>query len=744
VRYCFRKISMKSIHILFFAINFSVFQINAQVVLKGVVSVQNSKTYSGKTQFVKNAEVEHINPNKAKTKDVTGDDGKFTLNIKGVEINSQTQISVTPFGEFADYVVVNEKELKDVTLGRITPLSVYVCKKGELEQRQAEMVGINMRKLEERMEKDKKRLQNELDGLKSKNDYLNSRYREIKDSLDIISKNIDNAFERIMEYAKNMVHENLDEHDEMYIKAYHCFSKGDFDSVSYYLRDDELKMKRQKILQLQEEVHKEKELAALLTASAKQKEEHLGNSVNELIKEYLLLARTYDMMNDYMKAKEYYESLVKIDTTHVKNLLEFANYLQKIKEYANAEKYYQKALEILVELKKSNPNHYLLDDYATTLNNFASVHKALHEFPKALQEYEEALKIRRMLANENPETYIQDVAATLNNLANLHYDTKEYEKATEEFEEALKLYRKLVKETPNTYFPFLATTLNNFGNLHYSLDEYSTAFEEYEEAFKILTKLAEVNPKAYLPDVAMTLNNLATLHSSVNEFKKALEEFGEALKNYKKLAVENPKIYLPDVAMTLFNLAILNLETEQYALALDIFEEARTIYSVLADETPKAYLSYVLTILNNVTNTYDNLKDYPSAIKSIHIWNEWLLKYKEIINYETALARNYNSLSWYYLLTKEFGKAEQFARSALKLNSASLAITNLAHALLFQNRFSEAEKIYKELSQTIYRNDVTYSETLLEDLDTFEEEAVIPAERKGDVEKIRGLLKRGR
>ena len=453
----FHKISMKFIHILFFAILFSVFQVNAQVVLKGVVSVQNSKTYSGKTQFVKNAEVEHINPNKAKTKDVTGDDGKFTLNIKGVETNTQTQITVTPFGEFADYVVVNEKELKDVTLGRITPLSVYVCKKGELEQRQAEMVGINMRKLEERMEKDKKRLQNELDGLKSKNDYLNSRYREIKDSLDIISKNIDNAFERIMEYAKNMVHENLDEHDEMYIKAYHCFSKGDFDSVSYYLRDDELKMKRQKILQLQEEVHKEKELAALLTASAKQKEEYLGNSVNELLKEYLLLARTYDMMNDYTKAKEYYESLVKIDTTHVKNILEFANYLQKIKEYANAEKYYQKALEILVELKKSNLNHYLLDDYATTLNNFASVHKALHEFPKALQEYEEALKIRRMLANDNPETYLQDVAATLNNLANLHYDTKEYVKATEEFEEALKLYRKLVKETPNTYFPFLAT-----------------------------------------------------------------------------------------------------------------------------------------------------------------------------------------------------------------------------------------------------------------------------------------------
>ena len=110
-----------------------------QVKLHGVVSVQNSKINTGRTQYVKGAEVEHVNLKNAKTGDVTGDDGKFTLDIQGVQPNSQTRISVILHGNYADYVVVNEKEIKDITLGRVLPVGVYICKKGELEERRAEM-----------------------------------------------------------------------------------------------------------------------------------------------------------------------------------------------------------------------------------------------------------------------------------------------------------------------------------------------------------------------------------------------------------------------------------------------------------------------------------------------------------------------------------------------------------------------------------------------------------------------------
>ncbi|MDR2970427.1 MAG: hypothetical protein LBU83_00655, partial [Bacteroidales bacterium] len=80
---------------LFFCVTINV--IAQQIPLKGIVTVQNSKTYTGKTQYVKNAEVTHSN---AKN-DVTDDDGKFTLNITGLNQNIQTQIAVVPHGEYS-------------------------------------------------------------------------------------------------------------------------------------------------------------------------------------------------------------------------------------------------------------------------------------------------------------------------------------------------------------------------------------------------------------------------------------------------------------------------------------------------------------------------------------------------------------------------------------------------------------------------------------------------------------------
>jgi hypothetical protein len=45
------------------------------------------------------------------------------------------------------------------------------------------------------------------------------------------------------------------------------------------------------------------------------------------------------------------------------------------------------------------------------------LHRDKNEFVSALAEYEEALQIRRDLAQENPSTYLPDVANTLINLS---------------------------------------------------------------------------------------------------------------------------------------------------------------------------------------------------------------------------------------------------------------------------------------------------------------------------------------
>ena len=111
------------------------------------------------------------------------------------------------------------------------------------------------------------------------------------------------------------------------------------------------------------------------------------------------------------------------------------------------------------------------------------------------------------------------------------------------------------------------------------------------------------------------------------------------------------------------------------------------------------------------------------------------------INYQRTIAQHYTSISYYCLFINDFIQSEQAARKALDLDSSySIPKSNLAHALLLQNRFSEAEPIYKELSQTIYQDNETYSKALLNDFDELEKGNAIPERSKADVEKIRQML----
>ena len=109
---------------------------------------------------------------------------------------------------------------------------------------------------------------------------------------------------------------------------------------------------------------------------------------------------------------------------------------------------------------------------------------------------------------------------------------------------------------------------------------------------------------------------------------------------------------------------------------------------------------------------------------------------------ESAVARALGTLSWHYLFIKDYKKSEQSASQALKLdNTQTWVKTNLAHAFLFRNRFSKAEKIYKELSLIKRNEKFTYKQILLEDFEALEKAGVIPEKQKANVEKIKKMLR---
>ena len=70
---------------------------------------------------------------------------------------------------------------------------------------------------------------------------------------------------------------------------------------------------------------------------------------------------------------------------------------------------------------------------------------------EARKGFEEALKIRRELAQKNPDAYLLEVARTLNNLAVLDGDQNRPQEARKGLEEALDIYERFGERNPERF-----------------------------------------------------------------------------------------------------------------------------------------------------------------------------------------------------------------------------------------------------------------------------------------------------
>jgi len=160
----------------------------------------------------------------------------------------------------------------------------------------------------------------------------------------------------------------------------------------------------------------------------------------------------------------------------------------------------------------------------------------------------------------------------------------------------------------------------------------------------------------------------------------------------------------------------------------------------LSNEIDSAFEQlFIIANNGNFPNLEHILTD--SDLNSLHQdkrWNELIEMIRAKV-YVPLLAMNYGNLSWYYLCIKEFTQSEQAARQALQLDASQTWVkVNLANALLFQNRFSETEIIYRELMQNEENENLI--KDLWDDLEKLEKEGVIPENQKDNVEIVRKML----
>jgi len=161
---------------------------------------------------------------------------------------------------------------------------------------------------------------------------------------------------------------------------------------------------------------------------------------------------------------------------------------------------------------------------------------------------------------------------------------------------------------------------------------------------------------------------------------------------------------------------------------------------------PQIYSSAASQTAINLFDLYSALQD--SAATEAHkavLPSEWKTVNDKLYNLakvNTQVAKKYSvyygNYSWYALFASKFKDAENAALKAFETDTTQVWIkTRLAHAMLFQNRYSEALQVYNELKPLKNTEGKSYVAICLEELDALEKKGITHK----DVNKIRAFLK---
>ena len=214
----------------------------------------------------------------------------------------------------------------------------------------------------------------------------------------------------------------------------------------------------------------------------------------------------------------------------------------------------------------------------------------------------------------------------------------------------------------------------------------------------------------------------------------AYQMYNSALEIYKRLMGENSFIYGQKLADCLFWFAHLQLKQGKITEAISPLEQALEFYKKEAEQGKS--IDYYTKIMSWLHQLYGQEKKYSQAYQCFKQNIPLLKTLYQLKNsdYTELLKGILVSQSFFAIFEKQYTEAENYSKEALKVNSTKhVAYSNLAAALLFQGKFQEAEKIYRQ-----YKSEL--KEGFLSDFEEFSKAGVIPKNREEDVEKIKQLL----
>ena len=236
----------------------------------------------------------------------------------------------------------------------------------------------------------------------------------------------------------------------------------------------------------------------------------------QVVETYLKLGNCHIQLKDYAAARTAYlegiqrtEKISTIDKSTQQSAVatlyhQLGMVAQELREYEQARKDYQQALEIDIEYN----NRY---GQAMTYHQLGMVAEELREYEQARKDYQQSLQIYIEYNDRHSQ------AGTYHQLGMVAQALREYEQARKDYQQALEIYI----EYNDRYSQ--ASTYHHLGSVAQELREYEQARKDYQQALEIQI---EYNDRY---SQASTYHNLGMVAQELREYEQARKDYQQAL-----------------------------------------------------------------------------------------------------------------------------------------------------------------------------------------------------------------------
>ena len=328
----------------------------------------------------------------------------------------------------------------------------------------------------------------------------------------------------------------------------------------------------------------------------------------------------------------------------------------QLHNYEMSNYYLIRSIEEAEKLKQIDYDKYLTK-VALPLNTLANIYLDQNNFLKAEQLLVENVQIRKQLFEKDSNNF-KYYAVGLNNLGELYsaiykidLDSNVFEKAVKCFEEAILIrsYTDKINQIDNK--SSLANLYNNLGSLYISAQLFDSANFSIQKSMELLEYLMTINPKKYKDDFISCIVNLGVLNSNLKLFQNAEDYFTKGLFYCDQSIDENPQLFTFLKAKIYQNKGMLYRRMNQNENALNCYLKALDYFSTIENSCSHSLFG----IYNNLGVLHFSIQQYDTAIFYMKNAREQLecLVNKSPDTYQFNYAVNTYNIAYYYFIAKD-------------------------------------------------------------------------------------------